>query len=298
MAVTDQQLSDESNTDNMPSKIRLDSYVVINTDGSLLHGERIGDIQVPTAGKVIDGKVIEKRIQKTAIRMQSARLPVGLKAPDNCLIMLYGLDSPREIVRQRELLTRNDPKVGFHVFSIDFEVGKIATQVVAWEKPKEPSQDNRKKNMAPPLVQNQRFLNIARIHATVQRKIFEKFQEYIESDGGEPLFDPGEKRMREALAARPDLWSRLVQEPPFDEVEILVFPVNILHGLKDGKSDYRQFALVTPRAQMVAVIQNEASATLAVPPDWLHKNWMADYLRWAEWDLRTAQKLAEEAARI
>lgn len=213
------------------SLIRLDTYIVVNALNAIIHG-------LPLA----DSPVGDTPTDKIRVGIDSVRLPTRKKQPANGLMMLYGFrDSLQEMTRQRFLLTRHDPAIDFHPVSIDFDVGEIYPGIVPMQ-----------------LVAEQRFLNIKRASAEVQKEIRARFETFIEEEGGsvEDI-----KRIQQ-IAGRPDLFGRLIEAEPFNNVEILVFPVQTDNGL-------RQFAMVTHKARMVEVVQNPRSRIVAVPPDWL-----------------------------
>ena len=213
------------------SLIRLDTYIVVKEDNSIIHGRPLAD-----------SPQSELPADKIRVGIDSVKLPARKKAPANGLMMLYGFrDSLQEMTRQRLLLTKNNPAVHFHPVSIDFDVGDIYPGIVPMQ-----------------LVAKQRFLNIKRSSAEVQKEIRSRFETFIEEEGGSVQ---DIKRIQQ-IAGRPDLFGRLIESEPFSNVEILVFPVLTDNGL-------RQFAMVTHKACMVELIQNPHSRIIAVPPDWL-----------------------------
>jgi len=220
------------------SLIRLDNYVALMEDDTIRHG-----IPLPQMGS--------DKIRRAEI--MSVSLPGDKTPPAHSIgiLMLYGFrDGLEELGRQRKLLTEDKAERLFHPVSIDFDVGVICTRVVSLD-----------------LVPAQRFLNIKRTTAEVQHLIRDRFEAFIRADGGEP---EDVKRIQQ-IARRPDLFGRLVQEPPFDKVEILVFPVQTEGGVKATDASLRQFALVTRKAKYVEVIQNSRSRLEAVLPEWMQK---------------------------
>ncbi len=164
--------------------------------------------------------------------------------------MLYGFrDSMEEMARQRTLLARNDPRVDFHPLNVDVHLDApgICGQV-----------------MTPETLPLYQFANVMRTNKQVQAMMLAYFVGYQKG-----LVENDDIRKIAQMADHPHLFGRLIKEPEFKHLRVLVFPVTTDRGI-------RQFALVTKQAKIVAdektgdpVIQNPQARITATLPPWL-----------------------------
>lgn len=228
--------------------IRLSSYVV-GSETDILHGE-------PRLSS--DGRF--------NIGITNVKLPLGLVAPKNCLVALYGFRDAADEMRRQSEFWRNTPGAIFQSVQMDFEVGTIESEVIplkAVPATFNPDGTEKKARISP--MKEQRFANFMRTKEEVQTIVADIFKGHADPDSDV-------KFKKKDIALRPDLWSYVLENEHFKNLEILIIPVAVPRQHQTGAErqfDIRQFALITKEAKLFGkLIQNPKSkiqATLGFP---------------------------------
>lgn len=172
------------------------------------------------------------------LEVGSVPISPKLKAPENCLLMLYGLKDCSEELQRRRSQARG-AGANFHFAEIEAEVGDIVPGIA--------DEDS---------IKTCRFANVKRMSSYLQQDIMDSFVEYIK-EAGEPV-DAGMNRM-ELISLRPDLFSRLFTENKlFKKIEVLIVPIQEVGRI-------RQVAIVRPSFKYLKISQSLDDDVLVLP---------------------------------
>lgn len=148
--------------------------------------------------------------------------------------LLYGFRDTLEEIGRRRAEAR-EFGAEFQFAEVEFDVGKIHEAMVD------------EKTLA-----TLQFVNVRRMTAATQRLIMNRFREYSGND----------MKSIQEIAKHPNLYERLLEEEPFNNLGIIVHPV------LDGDL-MRQVAYVHPRATPKSFSQSAQRLLQIRLPDWI-----------------------------
>lgn len=175
-----------------------------------------------------DGVRFDEERKQWVFKIASVPMESPIDLPQSGLSLLYGF---RETISEVAAWKRKTENEGleFHTAYINVEVGEIFRQIVGRND-----------------IAGLRFASVRRIKADLQQEIMDSFSGLLERETRDLK---AVSRIRE-IASCPDLLDKVLYQPPFDGLEVFVYPV------KDGEM-IRYLAFVKPQAHIVSIEQNE-----------------------------------------
>lgn len=140
-----------------------------------------------------------------AVTLENVMMPDSKSSPDDAVLALYGF---RDVLDELSVLRKSvQPGSSFCSVNIEVDVNEIERgQITA---------DNLKDND---------FVNVRRVSSDVRNLIADKWNGYLAKEGVDKVHKD-EMRTMTFIGRRPDLLTKLHQEPEFSHVSMFVFPV-------------------------------------------------------------------------